>query len=400
MNKRIKEDWIDSFIQSVSLSASPKLFQKWAGISIIAGALERKVWVDNAIGILYPNLYVVTVAPPGVGKTLMTVKVREYWEELDKAYVSAMSMTSASLIDELHDSQKTLIKPQVTPSTITYNSLLISVNELGDLLQEYDKAFMVNLTNLYDCHKYTQRRRGKDLHYEIPHTQINIFSGGVPTYFVKSLPEHAWEEGFLSRTLLIYSGEINIVDIFAKKEKKKELNKELVKDLQTVSNMYGEMEFSIEAKSAFGPWHLGGNAPNPIHPKLQHYNTRRSAHLLKLCMVASASRNDDLVITIGDYRRAFAWLLEAEAAMPDLFKAMASGGRATVMAETEHFILEAWLQNKKQPVPEYMLVRFLATKIPTMEIPKFIELLITGKHLRKKVVPGVGICYEPVGKKF
>ena len=38
----------------------------WVGVSTIAGALRRKVWIDQAYFKWYPNFYIILVAPPGI----------------------------------------------------------------------------------------------------------------------------------------------------------------------------------------------------------------------------------------------------------------------------------------------------------------------------------------------
>lgn len=63
-------DWIECFLEYTKGLPSPEIFRLWAGISTIAGMLERKVWVTTSGGTIYPNIYAVLVAPPAVGKCL------------------------------------------------------------------------------------------------------------------------------------------------------------------------------------------------------------------------------------------------------------------------------------------------------------------------------------------
>ena len=43
--------------------------------------------------------------------------------------------------------------------------------------------------------------------------------------------------------------------------------------------------------------------PEPTHPKLRHYNTRRFAHLLKLSMIACVDRTDVLKLDVEDFNK-------------------------------------------------------------------------------------------------
>lgn len=68
LGQRKLSSWIDSFEQFTVNRQSPALFRKWAAITCIAGALERKVWV-RAFGLtLYPNMFVVLCGGPGVDR--------------------------------------------------------------------------------------------------------------------------------------------------------------------------------------------------------------------------------------------------------------------------------------------------------------------------------------------
>jgi hypothetical protein len=61
-----------SWLQALSLYAeeteAPRQFWTWAGISTIASALQRKVWLPFGFEKLYPNLYVILVGPPASRK--------------------------------------------------------------------------------------------------------------------------------------------------------------------------------------------------------------------------------------------------------------------------------------------------------------------------------------------
>ena len=75
-------DWITSFEEYTSAFPSPQLFKKWGAIATIAMALERKCWIKTNIGDLYPNLYILCLAPPGVGKTIISSTIQEFLGEL------------------------------------------------------------------------------------------------------------------------------------------------------------------------------------------------------------------------------------------------------------------------------------------------------------------------------
>ena len=59
-------DWLGAFCEYASYGEAPRRMYFWTGVSVVAGALRRKVWVDQAYFKWYPNFYIILVAPPGI----------------------------------------------------------------------------------------------------------------------------------------------------------------------------------------------------------------------------------------------------------------------------------------------------------------------------------------------
>ena len=391
-------DWIEGFLSYTAHITSPEIFRRWAAISIIAGALERRVWVRTLGSDLYPNLYILLVAPPGVGKTEVTWRVRDFWKAVPELHIAHSSVTKAALIDNLAESTRSIMRPQSVPAVVTYNSLNISINELGVLIPAYDSEFMNILTDLYDGKHYSEKRRSKNLTIEIDRPHLNLLGGCTPSYLASTLPEGAWDQGFTSRTILIYSGEPILRDLFAEEEVKEEEKKVLEEKLVAISEIYGKFTFTEEASQEINNWHLLGGPPQPDHPRLFHYNTRRTVHALKLAMIAAISESLDLIIRIEHVQRAIDWLIEAEIYMPDIFKAMASSGPGQLMEEAWHFVFAAYNKAGKQPIPETRVINYLSQRTPAHNVSRLLEVLI-GAGLLKKGIGKNGVEYTPATKQ-
>lgn len=383
-------NWIDGFDKHTSGLSSPDIFRKWGAIAAIAGALERKVWITTDMGTLYPNLYVIIVGGPGVGKTVITNTTRELWSELadEGHHLASDSITKASLVDELRAAERKGLTSDF--KTYQFNSLKILSNELAVLVPGYDNDFMNTLTHLYDNLPYSERRRTKDLHFSLPEPQINILAATTPSYLSSVMPAGAWDQGFLSRTLIIYSGQTQLRPLFGGKVKDKDGMKPLLLDLKHIGKLYGRMTFEPDTIEGISEWHMAGGPPTPDHPRLLHYNTRRTVHLLKLCMVASVAETDDLVIKLDHFATALDWLLEAEACMPDIFKAMSAGGDSRVIEETWHFAYTIFMK-EKTPVLENRLVLFIQQRTPSHNVLRILEVMEKGGLFQKQLtVAGTG----------
>lgn len=379
-------NWVEEFLKCTEHLPSPMLFRRWAAISAIAGVLERKVWVKTMNMELYPNLYVVLTGPPGVGKTVATSVVEEMWRSLTGLHVAPKSITKPSLIDALNDAKRseTVIDGN-NSKYLSFNSLLVNAGELGVLIPQYDSDFMNILTDIWDGRVYEERRRSKDLHIKIEKPQLNILAATTPSYLNQTLPEGAWDQGFLSRTFLIFSGETNLVDIFSEDSMDMEKFTQLKSDLRQIHKMIGQFNFEPEAKEALRAWHMGGGAPRPEHPKLVHYNIRRTQQLLKLCIVASAARSDDLLITVEDYQTAMNWLLHAEVAMNDIFKALGAKGDGMVIEETWHYLYQIFMKGGQKPIPHHRIVAFLTERVPAYNVLRMIDLMEHAHMIEKAI---------------
>ena len=394
--KRALENWGDAFFDYTEGLPTPALFRTWSAITCVAGALERKTWVHTYGSNLYPSMYTIFVAPPGVGKTILTSRVQELWGELEGHHLAASSVTKASLIDDLKDATRTITRPRANPPTVTFNSLKIAANELGVLIPQYDNDFMNTLTDIYDGHGYSERRRTKDTNFRIAAPQINLLAATTPSYLKDILPEGAWDQGFLSRTILVYSGNKILRPLFDVAGDDKELFKKLKGDLRQIGNLYGQIIFSGEAAKAISTWHMGGGKPAPDHPKLHNYLTRRTTHVLKLCQVACVMDSNELVVTLDHYRQAIEWLVEVEHYMPDIFKSMATGGDARAMEECWHFVFKLYARTEnKKPVTQAKVYQFLGERVPAHSVERIIDIMKKARLLEEVQVKGLGPAYVP-----
>lgn len=398
------ENWIESFSDLTNVSGTPSLFRTWSGVAAIAAALERRVWVDAGMGPLYPNMYIILVAPPGIGKTELTSRVWSILDELstgnpDGLHLAPMSLTGAALVDALRDAERKFYSPgEFALDPMVYNSLAVVSNELGTMLPAYDPEMMNRLTDIYDGKTYSERRRTRELNFKINHPQINILAGTTPGHLALSLPEGAWDQGFLSRTMMIFNSERQLRPLFQTKPNQEAEWRLLKNDLKHIFGMAGEFKFSTEAASAINAWHMSGGQPLPDHPRLRNYNTRRTSHLLKLCIVASASVSDARVIELAHFHAALDWLIEAEVLMPDIFKAMVVNADMKAIDECWHFAYVTFMK-EQQPIAEHRLISFLQERVPVQNVKKMLELMEASHILEKKLVGDVGYAYQPKPRK-
>lgn len=365
---RRNPSWIDAFIAETDNLDAPEIFRKWTAISAIAAILEQKVYLTTSSPI-YPNLYVFLVGHPGTGKTRTINLAKRYISELPEHHIAPTSLTFAALVDCLQRHKRILVLHPNPP--LEYNSTLIMADELGTFIHKYDKEMADGLSAFYDPIPYGHERRGGDIKIKIKSPQINMLCGSTPSNLMETLPESSWGQGFTSRIIMVFSDERIVGDDFAKISR--ELSADLIHDLSLLNSIFGEFAVTADYRNLVNLWRQQGEQPSPDHPRLLHYNARRRVNLYKLSMVSCIDRSSVLLLTRDDFNRAMGWLHEAEALMPDIFKA--AGGTSLdgkAMGEIYHFILTT---DRGSGVAENKITRFAAERVPIHSILRVIEVM-------------------------
>ncbi len=325
---------------------------------------------------LNANLYCGLIAHPGVGKTRSIRRGRAYYAQIDTPFNAPTSMTEASMIDALTSRKRSVMMPP-DQALFEYNTMYITADELNAFMGVHDQGAIGTMSAFYDPDSYGHERRHGELKIKIKSPQLNIIVGTTPSNLLKYMPETAWEQGFTSRFIFVFSDERTVGDDFAPVDS--ELNPDLVHDLRSISGLVGQFEITKDFRSLVTQWRKLGEPPAVSHPKLIHYSTRRRVHLYKLSMVSAIDRSDLLVLGREDFNRAMNWMTEAEQHMPDIFKAGAGNADAKAMDEIYHYVLT---EGMKEMVPERKIIRFAKNFVPLNSIERVIQIMLMGGMIR------------------
>lgn len=336
-------------------------------------------------GKTYPNIYVMLIGPPAIGKTVSIKSVREYIKASTEIRLGSISVTGASLIIEMDKASY----PVYYPEQRFCNSLLLMPHDLQALLSEYDANLVANLTVFFDVEPYTMSRKTDKEVVKIESPQLSILAGTTPSQLHDLLDDSAWDQGFMSRVIMVYSQEEHVKDdiFFSEGEEFKiDLNDDLVHDLHSLFELTGQFRMSDEWRAAVNGWRKTGQEPKPSHPKLKHYCTRREAQLLKLSMISCADRGDELRIEKYDYDRAIKWLLLAEKTMPYVFEEAITAD-AKMMQEIVHAMGRGEMLQKT-------LTRMVSKKVSATMVPKILKLMVDTGMIEASRIDGANVFFK------
>lgn len=375
-------DLINEFLDLTEGLPSPALFRLWSAIALVGGALERRVWVPAGVKQTFPNLYTLLVAPPGVGKQIIE-EVRDIWREAlepgtkSPAFrVAPGSITQASLVDELAKARNTKLAASGPP--LDYCSLLVASEELQVLIPQWDPAFLGKIVYIYQnptVHDEA-RRTGfvKELKIQFP--QLNLLGGTQPGMMAATFPEEAWSTGLTARILMIYSAEEFMGNIFEVNGYNLDSRAELVAKVSELAGLAGPLEMAPDGQELIWQFHHGkGQYPRPSHSKLEHYCRRRGQHTIKLALISAIARGrrPGQTVELADVQRAIGWLTEAEALMPDIFRAMTGRSDSQVLEELYFYTSNLWRTGNGKPIHEQKLMYFLGQRVPSEKIEKLLS---------------------------
>jgi hypothetical protein len=118
-----------------------------------------------------------------------------------------------------------------------------------------------------------------------------------------------------------------------------------------MQKLIGEMDTAPDAMEWMEDWYKDRRIHAPSHPMLTHYCKRRHASLMKMAMIHSIARNNDLLIELEDFESAWATLSAAEEGMPEIFKEMTSSPDKRVIEEIHRWCFRYLIANKTDCVP-------------------------------------------------
>ena len=381
-------DWIEGFMELTENSEPPVLFRKWAAISSIAAALQRKVRVDLGLSLtFYPNLYIVLVGPSATGKGTAMKFASDIIENIPTIRLSAQATSLQALIRRMKETNLTDINV-VTGDQTYHSSLTIFSTEFTVFLGYHNQELIAALCEWYDCHNrwtYETIARKKE---EVVGVWVNLFAGTTPDAIQASLPIESIGGGLTSRIIFVVEEKRGkLVIIPTKTEREVQLQQMLVYDLEAINRLSGPMSYTEGFLSIYSDWCREAELHRPFHDKkFDGYCGRRRKHLITLSMVCCASHSDEMIITSEDIERAIQLLAEVEVKMGKVFKGMGRSSISDLLNDAITFIA-----NSQTPdIPLYQFARHFEGDMDKFEMDRVITTLESMNTVKIIKTPGVG----------
>lgn len=335
MSSRNFPDWIDSYLEYTKETEPRRSFRLWAAISAIASVLQRKVFVNLGMETFFPNLYIILVGPPAARKGTALRPARLFLNDLGVS-IAADESSRQKLVGALLESGGAHTDDE--GNTYFHSSMTISASELTVFLGYNNIELLSILCKWFDCEDRFVYDTYAHESQEVPNVWVNLIGCTTPTLIQSSLPQDAMGSGFVSRTIFVYENDKDKLVIWPTADPK--MREKLLEDLSEILSLCGHFKFEGDYIEQYGIWRQLSERNPMSDPHLSYYFQRRHVHLLKLSMVLSVSRNNDMILTVDDFERAKIILESAEKKMPYVFMGTGSNPLARVQLQIMKTIAE------------------------------------------------------------
>lgn len=330
-----------SFLYNYGIYSSgneaPRIFHKWAGLSVLSSAISRRVWIDSGFFMIYPNLYVILVGEPAGGKTTAMDIARRMVQQLDIPIAPSAATKEAvtqlmSNENENSPCQKTFTfdgEPRLYTHLSMFASEIVTTLAAGGNPQ----GFIEFLTDVWDreLFEYKTKHGGTDV---IQGPYITLLGCMTPEQTDQMLKQSIITGGFSRRCIFVYSMDrgapVPRPMLTPEQSKARAICMRFCKKLQARS---GEFKPTESANNFFDQWYMKNYAKRaqPMPAVLKNYLRSKDQLVWKTSMLIALSENPDceLVVKQPHVEQAIKLLDEIE---PFIVKVFEGTGR-NVLAE-------------------------------------------------------------------
>jgi hypothetical protein len=315
--------WLGEYMDYTGSHEAPDLFHFWVGVSVICGAIRRNVYFEQGYYRVYPNIYCILVAPPGVCKKSTAANIGvDILQELPNLNLIREKATPESLVKAMMDGMAA--QPVSSDGLVmeASASAFVFAPELAVFLgrETYNEGLIGILTTLFDCHNRWESMtvgRGRSLLHNI---HLCMLGATTPDLMSRVIPQSAFGGGFLSR--IIFAVKNNTPRCVPFPKLRDQLTRErLSAELLRISETRGQIVQSKEGEAWAIDWYT------KHHKRLQAqedltlsgYLERKQDHMIKLCIVLLLSSGGDLILTPELYSQALSILNYTERTMGGAF---------------------------------------------------------------------------------
>lgn len=411
-----RHEFLESYLQYVQNTESPRLLHIWAALSAVSACLGRRAWFESGRPI-WPNMYVVFSGLPGGRKSsaidfaldllkkATTIRFapddtggqrqglikamtnmggekgdKEEFEQIMKDLEIASDPQSlAEMNGHGHELVKRLKK--VTFDIRDPHTMYIASGELKSFIGENNSQMLTFLLRMWDGGSYKYELR--NVEYEIEDGLLGILGATTPSELALMIPASAMGSGFTSRIIFVYAGQRT--RHIPRWSLDRSVEPFLVRVFEELfNNVSGGFRETDEAAKAYDEIYMRGITIKD--PRFLSYVERRHTHLQKTALCLAASRGSN-TIGVEDIYLADQLLMMTEETMPD-----ALGEYGLNKSSVAKQKLIEYINSIEVPIPISNLYALMSRDMTRIEFENTITELNNGRKATVIVIKEMGQC--------
>lgn len=378
------DNWLKAFVEYASYGEAPLTMYFWVGVSTIAGATRRQVWIDMGYFKWLSNFYVVLVAPPGVVAKSTTATIgMELLREISYIKFGPDVVTWQALVQSLAGATEAF---EYDGAYHPMSAITIESSEFGNFLNPQDREMVDLLVTMWDGKKSFEKITKMSGNDKVSAPWVNILACTTPAWISGNFPEYMIGGGFTSRCIFVYCDskrQFVAYPKFSLPPEFQEMRRKLIEDLEDICSIKGPYELDPECVKWGEAWyeaHYKNRPPHLDNERFGGYIARKQTHIHKLAMIVAAAQRNERVITKEDLSASNEFVTALEVSMPRVFSQIGRTDNSRHLEELMGFI-----RNRKK-IDYVELYRYVLRIFPSpRELEDALGMAIQAGYIRIEV---------------
>src|SRR3990167_5799800 len=186
-------NFVEAYVQyAEQFTDSPPILHHRVALSVLSTVINRNVWLSQGHKKIYPNLWMLIIAPSSFYRKSYTLSIGEdLVREIDTSLVLPREFSHEKLIESLQEQPHGML--------IFYEFKTF----MGLMERDYMSGTKSLITELYDCPLLYDRKTIKGGTTSIREPFLNILAASTMDWFVSSIKDDDMAGGFLPRFLIV-----------------------------------------------------------------------------------------------------------------------------------------------------------------------------------------------------
>lgn len=290
-----KLNYCSNYEKFCGFTDAPPQFHRYISYWVLATALGRRVWMRTGDDLLFPNLWMVILAPSSFYRKSTCLSIgAKILNRIDSRILLPADWTREGLIALLSQ------QPQAAMIAYEFKSLM-------SLLQrDYNVGAQSILTELYDCPASYIRKTGvneiREFRIEQPH--LSILGASTMDWLLDAIKGKDIAGGFMARFIFI-SATRKTKSYAIQPPSDPNQKATVINDLQACLHCSGELAYTPDARRHYEGWYASfARQCDTVGENVRAFFPRLTTYSHKFAMLESVVNNHFPQITLDDCKMA------------------------------------------------------------------------------------------------